>query len=98
MAFFNTISYLQVDAMIDGGAVAIDVRDEQKYNAETIERAINIHKSKLISKDFTGLNKDTDYIIFCGSGNSAKIVSNVMAGEGFKIHYLEGGFAAYKVN
>jgi rhodanese-related sulfurtransferase len=95
METYKTIDPNDVDALINDGAVALDIRDEAKYNVGHINGAINIYKAKIISKDFTGLDKSKTYIVYCGSGNSAKMASKAMFEEGFNIFYLNGGYAGY---
>ncbi len=57
-------------ALIDKGAVVIDVRSQQSQNALSITGSIQFEKSDVI--DFANDNADTNIILYCNTGGGAR--------------------------
>ena len=73
--------------------VLIDVRTAAEYQGGSIGNARNID---FLSSDFektaNALDKNIDYLLFCGSGNRSAQACSMMAEQGFKV---QGGIGAW---
>lgn len=84
----------------------LDVRAEEKINDFQIKHPNienkNIDKNQFLNekemKDdvLSSLPKDTEILIVCTTGNSAKKVAEKLALEGFQTSVLEGGVSSWE--
>lgn len=90
--------------MIDRGQdlLVLDVRSEQAYKDWRIQgnalRSVNIpyfeflEEGEVVSAD---LPQNTEIIIVCNRGNSAKMVAEALTNKGFSVQVLDGGMEAW---
>lgn len=71
-------------------AIAIDVRTEEEYAAERLERAVNIPLHLLRIKTRL-LNRDTTYLLYCDTGRRSRAAAHLLSRAGFNAVALEGG-------
>lgn len=73
------------------GALIIDVRTMQEYQAGHIPGAINIPYDKINAAiEQMNLDKDREIITYCQSGRRANIAKSVLENAGFE-HVFNGG-------
>ncbi len=74
----------------------IDVRAPETIAVTgSIEGATCIFKGDLFANYAKYLNKETHYIVYCGSGNSAGMLEALLTKNGYLVDSLEGGFKGY---
>lgn len=73
----------------------IDVRSNNKYNANHISGAINIESFELLANPNKYLNKIDTYYLYCDSGYTSGIVSNRLNMLGYNTVNIEGGYNNY---
>lgn len=82
----------------------LDVRDEEKFNAEHIEHANiesrNIPKTVIFELEegqtLPNLPQDQEVIVTCTTGNSASKCAGILAERNYEVVTLEGGLTAWK--
>lgn len=80
----------------------LDVRAEEKFAKEHIANSINIPKTYLFdvqeqnTESIAKLPKDTEIIVTCTTGNSAKKCADILSEKGYRVTVLEGGLTAWK--
>jgi NADPH-dependent 2,4-dienoyl-CoA reductase/sulfur reductase-like enzyme/rhodanese-related sulfurtransferase len=83
------------ERMVDGSAVAVDVRETDEYAYEHIEGTRSVPASRL-SVELEQLPRDREIYVACATGlRSAQAALQLKAG-GFRVHDVEGGLAAWK--
>jgi rhodanese-related sulfurtransferase len=72
------------------GNVWLDVRHVTEYNHSHLKNAVNIplHELRLRMKE---LNKDKEYICYCGTGRRSSAAAFLLVQNGFKVVVLIGG-------
>lgn len=82
------------------GAVLIDVRTPAELQGGYIDGAINIDfRSSDFEAKISALDRDTPYLLYCGSGIRSRKAADVMKQLKFKeVYEMEGGFASWKEN
>ncbi len=73
----------------------IDIRKKEKYVLGTIGNAINISENELLYHMNKYLKKDEEYVVFCQTGSSSKVVCEVLNSFGYKVYNLIGGYSKY---
>ena len=66
----------------DPCTVWIDVRSDEEYQEQHIEGAINIEYTEIL-EGVAALDKDTEILLYCGSGRRAGIALEALEAEGF---------------
>lgn len=79
-----------------GKGVLLDVRTEGEFSSGTMKGARNLD---IMSPQFTNavkkLDKESEYFVFCRSGNRSAQACAIMAKQGFKVSNLAGGVGAW---
>ena len=70
----------------------IDIRNEQSYNNNHIDGAINIPYNKLIANPNMYLEFGKKYYIYCQKGLTSKKVCNFLLSRGFNVINIIGGY------
>lgn len=81
----------------------LDVRAEEKYNHYHIKEqyihSVNIEKTHIFDENdresISSLPKDTEIIITCTTGNSARKCAEILAKKEYNVTLLEGGITAW---
>lgn len=63
------ISCNETKNKINNGAILVDVRTFQEYNEEHLESSINIPLDSIDKIEEEVIDKDTEIIVYCHSGN-----------------------------
>ncbi len=77
-------------AMVDDGAVWVDVRSEGEYEDGAIEESVNIPLSTLRG-EITELVFNSQYIIYCDTGSRSVSAAFILSHKGFEVYVLESG-------
>jgi CRP-like cAMP-binding protein len=89
----NRVDYEQAAAMVDEGAVWVDVRTADEYECGSFEDSVNIPLSNLRDEMFE-LVFNTKYIICCDTGRRSESAGFLLSHKGFDVYVLEGGIPA----
>lgn len=76
----------------ESNLVWIDVRNAQEYQEQHLEGAINIEYTDIL-EGVAGLDKDTEILLYCGSGRRAGIALESLQAQGFTNVTNRGGLA-----
>lgn len=79
-----------------GKAVLLDVRTAEEFSDGTINGARNLDiMSPRFDDAVSQLDKETEYFVFCRSGNRSAQACSIMAKHGLKAYNLAGGIGAW---
>ena len=88
----------QVDALMAGGAVVLDIRDPDEHAAGHIPGSINISRGKLemnVEGEIPDL--DTVVITYCNAYNRGALSAATLKDMGYRnARFIAGGLNAYK--
>jgi CRP-like cAMP-binding protein len=87
------VDYEQAAAMVDEGAVWVDVRTADEYECGSFEDSVNIPLSNLRDEMFE-LVFNTKYIICCDTGRRSESAGFLLSHKGFDVYVLEDGIPA----
>lgn len=90
----ETVQWHEIDDLIKGGGTLIDVRDPGERKAGYIEGSINIPLNDLRSR-LDELPKDETLYVSCQVGLRGYLASRILAGYGFNVKNLDGGWKTY---
>jgi rhodanese-related sulfurtransferase len=79
------------------GFVILDVRTADEFEAEHLADAVNIDfRSPDFKTNIDKLDRDKEYLIYCGVGVRGKAAAEILIELGFgKVHNLTGGITAW---
>lgn len=86
-----------VDALLAKGALALDIRDKEEYDARHIDRSLNISRGKL-EMNVEGLigDPETEILCYCNAYNRGALSAATLRSMGYKnAKYIAGGLKAY---
>jgi formylglycine-generating enzyme required for sulfatase activity/CRP-like cAMP-binding protein/rhodanese-related sulfurtransferase/chromosome segregation ATPase len=86
----KSVSYEDATAMVDEGAVWIDVRSAEEYACDAFEDSVNIPLTELRDQ-ITELVFNAKYIICCDTGHRSISAAFVLSHKGFEAYVLAGG-------
>lgn len=75
---------------IDQGAMIVDVRTPQEFADGHLDNAVNFPLSEL-DKHFANVNKDTQIVLYCRSGNRSGQAYQYLQSQGFTNLHNAGG-------
>jgi rhodanese-related sulfurtransferase len=95
---FSDVQAADCVRLINDGALVLDVRKREQYNAGHIINARNIEPDQLDSKiDGLKTNIDQPIVICCDSGVSSGRVASKLRKHGFsKVYNLKGGLTTWR--
>ncbi len=85
---------MQRMAADDPGCVLLDVREVPELAAGPLPGAINLPMSE-IERRVGELDKTREIICYCEHGIRSMNVAGWLAGQGFRVRSLRGGYAAW---
>ena len=92
----ETVQWHEVEQMIAGDYLFLDVREPEEVARGTISGAINIPLGQL--RDQLGeLPKNKVLHIFCEVGLRGYLATRILVAHGFKVKNLDGGYRLYKL-
>jgi glyoxylase-like metal-dependent hydrolase (beta-lactamase superfamily II)/rhodanese-related sulfurtransferase len=84
-----------LEMMKEGNTVLIDGRDNNAYNEEHAEDAINIPAPELRTRDGE-LDREKNIVVLCNSGGRSNMGISILKQKGFKkVYNLAGGMKGY---
>jgi rhodanese-related sulfurtransferase len=89
----NHVDYEQAAAMVDEGAVWVDVRTADEYECGSFEDSVNIPLSNMRDEMFE-LVFNAKYILCCDTGRRSESAGFILSHKGFDVYVLEGGIPA----
>ena len=81
---------VDIAALIQSGALLIDVRSPSEFKGEHIEGAVNIPHT-VIDRDLKGQEKDQPIILYCHSGARASAAKRTLENAGYTQVVNAGG-------
>jgi len=84
------VDYEQAVAMVDDGAVWVDVRTPDEYEHDALEDSVNIPLSCL-RDELPELVFNSKYIICCDTGRRSESAGFLLSHKGLDVYVLEGG-------
>jgi len=84
------VNYEQAVAMVDDGAVWVDVRTPDEYENCAFEDSVNIPLSCL-RDELSELVFNSKYVICCDTGRRSESAGFLLSRKGFDVYVLEGG-------
>ncbi|HIF51911.1 MAG TPA: cyclic nucleotide-binding domain-containing protein [Thiotrichaceae bacterium] len=86
----ESLSFSDAEALVDEGAVWLDVRFPNEHQESSIDDSINIPLNSLRLKT-DDLDSSKQYVLFCDTGGRSSTGAFLLAERGFTVSYLEGG-------
>ncbi|NLW79693.1 MAG: FAD-dependent oxidoreductase [Ruminococcaceae bacterium] len=84
----------QVAGLLQEGFTLVDVRTPEEYARNHIEGAVNIPLDDLRGR-LDALDKSKPQYIYCQSGQRSYLAGRILAGSGFTVSHLAGGYQLY---
>ena len=91
----RTTSATQAKALIDEGAVLVDVREAQEWRAGHAPGATHIPLGQL-QRRMSSLPKDRTVIAVCRSGGRSRMATSQLSQAGYEVRNLSGGMVAWE--
>ncbi len=85
----------RASALIEEGAVVVDVREQAEWDAGHIPGAIHLPLGE-IAQRHNQLPRDTQLIAVCRSGNRSALATESLRRAGLRVENLEGGTKGWK--
>jgi phage shock protein E len=87
-----------VDALLQSGAVALDIRDKEEHDAGHISGSIHISRGKLEMNVEAALpNLDQTILCYCNAFNRGALSAATLQDMGYKnAKFIAGGLNAYR--
>ena len=96
MSEFKRIDPQAAADLIDGGAVVVDIRDRQSFDAAHIASAERLDNDSLPSFVATA-DRQAPLVVCCYHGNSSQPAAAYLASLGFTdVYSLDGGFELWR--
>ena len=94
----KSVAVKEAKQMIDAGAVAIDVRELEEFEAERIPQALHIPRGLLEFQIATKVpKKDARIVVYCLKGGRGALATQTLKIMGYTNTYnLTGGFVAWQ--
>ena len=88
----NKVTCNEAKELVKEGAILIDVREQDEYNQEHLNGAINISYT-IIGDKISEITSDLDkkIIVYCRSGARSNKAANALIDKGYKNIYDLGG-------
>ena len=92
-----SVDAAEVDALVDAGAIALDIRDPDEHATDHIADAMNISRGKLdmiVEAKIPDL--DTTILCYCNAVNRGALSAATLKAMGYaNTRYINGGLNAY---
>lgn len=89
----KTVNFSQAQAMVQDGAIWLDVRLESEHQNENLPGSVNVPLYILRLK-MVSLDPAKKYVLYCDSGARSSSAAFLMSERGFDVFLLEGGLTA----
>lgn len=91
---FERITPLEAAARLESGAVLIDVREQDEWDAVRAPNATLIPLSEFQLR-YAEMPKDKEIVLICAGGVRSAQAAQFAAGHGYQVLNLEGGIKAW---
>lgn len=87
-----------VDDVLAKGAIVLDIRDKEEYDADHIDGSLNISRGKLeMLVESMIPDLDTSIICYCNAFNRGALSADTLRSLGYSnVRFLAGGLNAYR--
>lgn len=88
----------QVDALVQDGAILLDIRDKEEHDADHIEGSLHLSRGKL-EMNIEDMVPDlgTPILCYCNAFNRGALSADTLRGMGYtNVKYIAGGLKAYR--
>lgn len=94
----SSVEAHEVDALIDNGAIALDIRDPDEHTVDHIVDSINISRGKLeMNVEHKIPDLGTVILCYCNAVNRGALSAATLTAMGYtNARYINGGLNAYK--
>jgi rhodanese-related sulfurtransferase len=88
----------EVDALIKGGAIALDIRDKDEHDAGHIAGSLNVSRGKLeMNIEELIPDLDTTILCYCNAYNRGALSADTLRAMGYtNAKFIAGGLKAYR--
>ncbi|WP_070119609.1 CoA-disulfide reductase [Bacillus marinisedimentorum] len=90
----ETVQWHEIDAIVENGALLIDVREPMECDMGAINGSKNIPLGELRNR-LGELPKDEMIYVYCQVGLRGYLAARILAQNGFPVKNLDGGFRTY---
>jgi rhodanese-related sulfurtransferase len=91
---FDRITPLEAAVRLESGAVLIDVREQDEWDAVHVPNATLIPLSEFQAR-YTEMPKEKEIVLICAGGVRSAQAAQFAAGYGYNVANLEGGIKAW---
>ena len=95
MADIPEIDVQEAQKRVQGGALLLDVREQNEYDEERIPGAQLLPLSELMAR-FDELPKDQEIVAQCQSGKRSAQATDFLRAQGYDVTNMEGGILRWK--
>ncbi len=95
MADIPEIDVQEAQKRVQGGALLLDVREQNEYDEERIPGAQLLPLSELMVR-FDELPKDQEIVAQCRSGKRSAQATDFLRAQGYDVTNMEGGILRWK--
>lgn len=92
-AGYDRVDGKQAHALVQSGAVLVDVRTPDEFQAKHIEGAVNVPADQIATHDFGG--KDKPVVLYCQAGHRSQTAAETLAAQGYSHVHLLGAMATW---
>lgn len=90
----ESVQWHEIDELLAGGGILIDVRDPSEVARGSIDGAINIPVNELRER-LKEVPRDKDLYVSCQVGLRGYLAARILSGHGMKVKNLDGGYKLY---
>jgi rhodanese-related sulfurtransferase len=92
---FRQLTPTEADAALSQGALLLDVRAQDEWDAGHAPMALHVPARRLPERA-AKLPKGKELVLICRSGSRSKVAAEVLAEKGFRVANVSGGMRAWK--
>ncbi|NDD11587.1 MAG: rhodanese-like domain-containing protein [Betaproteobacteria bacterium] len=99
MSQVASVDPAQVKALMEQGAIALDIRDKEEHDANHLAGSLHLSRGKL-EMNIEGLIPDltATVICYCNANNRGALSANTLRQMGYvNARYIAGGLKAYQL-
>ncbi|MEY4317401.1 MAG: hypothetical protein RI902_1209 [Pseudomonadota bacterium] len=96
MSQVASVEPTQVSILMAQGAIALDIRDKEEYEADHLEGSLHVSRGKL-EMNIEGLIPDLNTLVlcYCNANNRGALSANTLRQLGYNnVRYIAGGLKA----
>lgn len=94
----DSVSPEEVDELVAGGAIALDIRDKEEHDADHIDGSINISRGKLemlVESQIPDLS--STILCYCNAVNRGALSAATLRAMGYEnARFIDGGLNGYR--